>query len=67
MSNESNIGRLSAYTGESAYRLTDHTSQLRGAQNEPGKNRLDVGMTEINEQTDRRGQQTTGVGVSADR
>ena len=24
-------------------------------------------MTEINEQTDRRGQQTTGVGVSADR
>ena len=45
MSNESNIERLSAYTGDPACRPTDHTSRLRGARNEPSRNRplqLDV-------------------------
>ena len=66
MSNGSNIGRVSAYTGDPACRLTDHTSQLRGARNEPGRNCRDVGMTEIDEQTDQRGeQQTAEVEVSA--
>jgi hypothetical protein len=45
-----------------------HTSQVRGARNEPGGNCRDVGMTEMDRQTDPRGVSTTaGVDVSADR
>jgi hypothetical protein len=67
MSNESNIGRLSAYIGDPTCWLTDHTSQLRGAWDEPDRNCRDVGMTEIDKQTDQRGeQQTAEVEVSAD-